>query len=901
MIIYPITQLLELCFNIPYNLTKSEGLSILTISVAVTILCLPLYIVAERWQEHQRLTEQKMKAQVSRIKSVFKGDEQYMILTTYYKQNHYHPMMALRSSFGLLIQIPFFLAAYHFLSELELLKGHQFLFMKDLGQPDALFTIGTFKVNILPIAMTLINCISGLIYSRGHGAREKIQIFSMAALFLVVLYPSPSGLVFYWTMNNMFSMIKNIFYKLKNPLKSFYFFASAICLALIVITILNVADFKKYLMIAGFLAVIASPLIIKGASKIIDTFLVPLVEDQKLCMILFFTTALAMCFLSGYTIPSSVIASSPQEFSGIGNALSPFTYIRESFVQAFGFCVFWPSCIYFLFGKRTKSMMAFLGLWLLIASLVNAYAFVGNYGTINNLLVFSDFSKLIEKTSTIFINLICVAAVFAAVLFVTKYFAKKLAVSISAIILIVVAAFSVINSKKISDGFAYYLELQSKNTHATEITPVFHFSKTGKNVLFLMLDRSEGEIIPEMFEKLPEVRENWTGFTYYPNVLSYNGHTFIGSSPCFGGYEYTPEAMNERPKVSLKDKHNESLLAVPRIFTEKAGYHATLADSSWANHSWIADMSICDDYKDIDGITTKSVYTPYWYREHNFSTNSDMHTNQLKRNFLWLSLFRCSPNVFRILIYKKGTWRSLDQATTEIMSIVDDYAVLEYLPKLTDTNADKPNFISFVNEISHSTFPLDYPTYSPSLTPRTDYPEDKKNLMFYMTNIAQFVRIGEWFKFLKENGVYDNTRIIVTSDHGFAGIQKCFEEDVELDLKVADRTYFGRGHYHPTLMIKDFNAEGSLVTDNSFMTNADAPAMALHGLVEKPVNPYTGKEYSLEANEKAKENGVYITTSDGFGPEYHTENLLVLPEKTWWHVKDNIFESKNWVQESPEK
>ena len=39
----------------------------------------------------------------------------------------------------------------------------------------------------------------------------------MAGLFLVLLYDSPSGLVFYWTLNNLFSLVKNIFYKLKNP------------------------------------------------------------------------------------------------------------------------------------------------------------------------------------------------------------------------------------------------------------------------------------------------------------------------------------------------------------------------------------------------------------------------------------------------------------------------------------------------------------------------------------------------------------------------------------------------------------------------------------------------------------------------------------------------------------
>src|SRR5574344_1533949 len=123
LIIYPLYQLMELIFVVTNRIFKNPGISVLCISVAVTLFCLPLYIVAEHWQEIERNLEKSLKSGVDRIKKGFKGDEQYMILSTYYRQNHYHPMMALRSSFGLLIQIPFFIAAYSFLSKLPVLKG----------------------------------------------------------------------------------------------------------------------------------------------------------------------------------------------------------------------------------------------------------------------------------------------------------------------------------------------------------------------------------------------------------------------------------------------------------------------------------------------------------------------------------------------------------------------------------------------------------------------------------------------------------------------------------------------------------------------------------------------------------------------------------------------------------
>lgn len=241
IIIYPLELIVEIAYRIFEAVFNNPGATLIGVSVTITLLCLPLYAVAEAWQAVERNLQKSMASGVARIKETFTGDEQYMILATFYKQHNYTPLMQLRQSFGILIQIPFFMAAYHYLSNNKELLGQSFLFIKNLGSPDALFKVGSFTINILPIAMTLINIISGVIYSKGHPLREKIQIFVMAAVFLVVLYKSPAALVLYWTCNNVFSLVKNIFYKLRNPLKSFWVMCTA---AMIAITV--------YLLVKGF-------------------------------------------------------------------------------------------------------------------------------------------------------------------------------------------------------------------------------------------------------------------------------------------------------------------------------------------------------------------------------------------------------------------------------------------------------------------------------------------------------------------------------------------------------------------------------------------------------------------------------------------------------------------------
>ena len=222
--IFPITQIIEFSFYFSQKLFKETGLSVIFISLTISVLCLPLYMVAEKWQRLERDTQRRLKPKLDRIKAAFSGDERYMLVSAYYRQNHYHPVYTLRSSFGLLIQLPFFIAAYSYLSGLETLKGVSFFFIPDLGAPDALIPIAG-GINALPVLMTLINALASFIYTRGFPLKDKITLYGMALFFLIILYNAPSGLVLYWTMNNIFSLVKNSYAAIPFKRKHFCLFS----------------------------------------------------------------------------------------------------------------------------------------------------------------------------------------------------------------------------------------------------------------------------------------------------------------------------------------------------------------------------------------------------------------------------------------------------------------------------------------------------------------------------------------------------------------------------------------------------------------------------------------------------------------------------------------------------
>ena len=138
LILGPLELLFDIVFSFMNRLTYNPGYSIIALSLAINFLVLPLYMRADAMQEEERQRTQKFSPFVTHIKKTFKGDERFMILQTYYRQNNYKPYYALKGSLSLLLEIPFFIAAYNFLSELQMLHGAPLGPIADLGKPDGL-------------------------------------------------------------------------------------------------------------------------------------------------------------------------------------------------------------------------------------------------------------------------------------------------------------------------------------------------------------------------------------------------------------------------------------------------------------------------------------------------------------------------------------------------------------------------------------------------------------------------------------------------------------------------------------------------------------------------------------------------------------------------------------------
>lgn len=174
-----------------------------------------------------------------------------------------------------------------------------------------------------------------------------------------------------------------------------------------------------------------------------------------------------------------------------------------------------------------------------------------------------------------------------------------------------------------------------------------------------------------------------------------------------------------------------------------------------------------------------------------------------------------------------------------------------------------------------------------TLDGKTLHLEDSLSIQHYQINVAALLQLGKWFDYLREEGVYDNTRIILVSDHN-AGI----ENMEELMIPIEGQGELNITGFYPLLMVKDFGSAGEFSESTAFMTNADVPALAAAGVIDDPVNPFTGASMDRDAKENGK---VYLFA--GWQWDTAENNGCTFLPANWYSVHDDIWNPDNWQAE----
>ena len=205
------------------NISGNFGVSIILLTLLIKLIFYPLanksYVAMQKMKELQ--------PQLLRIKETYKNDKVKLNqeMMALYKREKVNPAAG---CLPILIQIPVFFALYKILFvSLEMRHAPFYLWIQDLSVADPtsilnLFGLLPYDPNFLP---KMINIgIWPLIMGISMWIQQKLnpqptdpmqaKIFKFLPIFFTfILAPFPSGLVIYWTANNVLSMAQQILIK----------------------------------------------------------------------------------------------------------------------------------------------------------------------------------------------------------------------------------------------------------------------------------------------------------------------------------------------------------------------------------------------------------------------------------------------------------------------------------------------------------------------------------------------------------------------------------------------------------------------------------------------------------------------------------------------------------------
>lgn len=204
-ILGPINRILIWSLTFFYGIFKSFGVAIIILTLIIKIIFYPF--TKKSFKSMKQM--QQLQPKVAAIRERYKDDQQKIQqeMMALYKREKVNP---LGGCLPMLIQLPIFFSLFRTLSSAYELIHAKFLWIDSLSAPDRFYMLswgGTeVPINILPLVMGITMFVQQKM-STADPQQQKMMMF-MPVLFTFMLYNLPSGLVLYWTLSNVISIVQ---------------------------------------------------------------------------------------------------------------------------------------------------------------------------------------------------------------------------------------------------------------------------------------------------------------------------------------------------------------------------------------------------------------------------------------------------------------------------------------------------------------------------------------------------------------------------------------------------------------------------------------------------------------------------------------------------------------------
>lgn len=211
----PLCVFLLSVLNTTYSLLPNYGLAIIVLTILIRILFWPLtHKSTESMKRMQELQPQMMELRKLHKNNPRKLQEETMAL---YKKNKVNPVSG---CLPMIVQIPVFIALFVVLRSAIELRFAEFLWVKDLSEPERLFAAYLpIPLNILPIFMAVTQALQQYLTPTSDPNQQKMMLILMPGMMLVMFYMMPSALVLYWSANQCIMIIQQLIQKQRAAMK----------------------------------------------------------------------------------------------------------------------------------------------------------------------------------------------------------------------------------------------------------------------------------------------------------------------------------------------------------------------------------------------------------------------------------------------------------------------------------------------------------------------------------------------------------------------------------------------------------------------------------------------------------------------------------------------------------
>jgi YidC/Oxa1 family membrane protein insertase len=198
-VLWPICQPIFWVLKMINSVVQNWGWSIVIITILIKLLFYKLSATSYRSMGNMRKLQPKMEA----LKARYGEDKQgySKAVMELYKKEKVNP---LGGCLPILIQIPVFIALYYvLLGSVELRQAPFILWITDLSAKDPYY--------VLPILMGLSMYVQQKLNPAPADPMQAKVFMFMPVIFTVLFLNFPSGLVLYWLVNNILSIIQQWF------------------------------------------------------------------------------------------------------------------------------------------------------------------------------------------------------------------------------------------------------------------------------------------------------------------------------------------------------------------------------------------------------------------------------------------------------------------------------------------------------------------------------------------------------------------------------------------------------------------------------------------------------------------------------------------------------------------